>query len=56
MKYTKFARTLPREHRNTPFVDAPEFPKMQPWEKKAWAGAVGFWLTIVYLNPFGWSW
>lgn len=52
-KVVRFARKDPNPH--IPFVD-PSFPKMQRWEKIAWAAAVGFWLTILFLNPFGWSW
>ena len=54
MKYTKYERRQPDHLKRVPFVDPA--PLMQPWEKKMWAVLVGFWLTFLWLNPFGWPW
>ena len=55
-KFTPMLRQQPRELSRIPFHEPCHLERVQPWEKWFWALLVGFWLTIVYLNPFGWSW
>ena len=56
-KFTPMLRQQPAEIRHIPFVDERNvMPPMQTWEKWFWAALVGFWVTLLFLNPFGWGW
>lgn len=51
INFSRTAKSLPREHRNTPWVE--DFPRMQLWEKVAWAIVVGFFATLWLLYQGG---
>jgi hypothetical protein len=41
-------------HPEVPFN--PVVEKITKLEMAIWAALVGFWLTLVFINPFGWGW
>lgn len=54
-KFTPMIRQQPRELRDIPFAEECHLHTMQPWEKVFWAALVGFWIALVFLNPFDWG-